>query len=116
MLAGYESTSYALLYCFYVLATNKNEQDRLYDEIMNFKYNNNDDSNLNEMKYLDMFCKEILRFYPISRVVRRCVKETTIKNICMSQGLIVKIDVKSVHFDPQIWGSNSNVFDSTRFI
>ena len=33
MLAGYESTSYALGYCFYVLATMPQEQQKLIEEI-----------------------------------------------------------------------------------
>ena len=33
MLAGYESTSYALVYCFYVLAMHKEEQDKIVAEI-----------------------------------------------------------------------------------
>ena len=33
MLAGYESTSYALVYCFYVLAMHKDEQEKIVAEI-----------------------------------------------------------------------------------
>ena len=36
MLAGYESTSYALSYCFYVLATKPEEQQKLVEEIEMF--------------------------------------------------------------------------------
>lgn len=38
MLAGYESTSYALSYCFYVLATNQEEQQKLIEEIDSFYF------------------------------------------------------------------------------
>ncbi len=38
MLAGYESTSYALSYCVYMLAINKEEEQKLLDEIKMFYY------------------------------------------------------------------------------
>jgi cytochrome P450 len=70
MLAGYESTSYALNYCFYVLAINQNEQQTLLNEIDSFYSKDVEPTNENvkNLTYLDLFCKEILRFYPISRV------------------------------------------------
>ena len=36
--------------------------------------------------------------------MRRCVNETTIKNIKMTPDLIVRIDHLAVHFDSEIWG------------
>ena len=36
MLAGYESTSYALNYCIYELAKHKEEQNKLFEEIESF--------------------------------------------------------------------------------
>jgi len=70
MLAGYESTSYALNYCFYVLAINQNEQQTLMNEIDSFysKEVGPTTENVKDLSYLDLFCKEILRFFPISRV------------------------------------------------
>ena len=70
MLAGYESTSYALNYCFYVLAINQGEQQKLLNEIESFYSNDKDPTieNVKDLPYLDSFFKEILRFYPISRV------------------------------------------------
>nr|QEV83799.1 cytochrome P450 [Brachionus rotundiformis] len=107
MLAGYESTSYALSFCFHMMAINKNEQEILYNEIEDFFINQSivpDIQNVNNLSYLDMFCKEILRFYPISRVARRCVKESTIKGIKMTPGLVIRIDHRAIHFDPDLWG------------
>ena len=70
MLAGYESTSYALNYCFYVLAINQNEQQKLLNEIQAFYSNELEPTveNVKNLSYMELFCKEILRFYPISRV------------------------------------------------
>ncbi len=90
MLAGYETTSTTLAYSTFVLATRPEEQQKLYDEIIsmfdvetgvdwiNIKINQilklilissfklkPDADNVNELKYLDMFIKEVLRMYPI---------------------------------------------------
>nr|QVK45580.1 cytochrome P450 [Brachionus paranguensis] len=107
MLAGYESTSYALSFCFHMLATKKNEQELIYNEIEEFFIDESivpDIQNVNKLPYLDMFCKEILRIYPISRVARRCVKETIVKGINMTPGLVIRIDHRAIHFDRELWG------------
>ena len=69
MLAGYETTSTALSYSSHVLATHPDEQLRLHDEISaafgnDFSLINSD--SVQELKYLDWFIKEVLRFYPIA--------------------------------------------------
>ena len=69
MLAGYETTSTTLSYSSHVLATHPDEQLRLHDEISaafgnDFSLINSD--SVQELKYLDWFIKEVLRFYPIA--------------------------------------------------
>ena len=72
MLAGYETTSTCLTYCTFVLANHPEEQIKLYEEIeANYpdQVLNDDDINydkLQNMEYLDMFIKEVLRMYPIA--------------------------------------------------
>lgn len=71
MLAGYESTSYALTNCLFTLAIKKEEQQKLFDEIEEHFCDESILQNLESIEtlsYLDMFCKEVLRYYPISRV------------------------------------------------
>ena len=71
MLAGYETTSTTLSYCTYVLAKYPEEQQKLFEEIASV-YNNEESNeaspnadNVNKLEYLDMFIKEVLRFYPL---------------------------------------------------
>nr|QEV83808.1 cytochrome P450 [Brachionus rotundiformis] len=109
MLAGYETTSTTLSYASHVLATHPDEQLRLHDEISAAFGNDlsliNSDS-VQELKYLDWFVKEVLRFYPIANsvVARRCTKKTTIKGIDIPVDTPIAVDVLSIHFDADLWG------------
>nr|QEV83809.1 cytochrome P450 [Brachionus rotundiformis] len=109
MLAGYETTSTALSYASHVLATHPDEQLRLHDEISaafgtDLSLINSD--SVQELKYLDWFVKEVLRYYPIgnSVVARRCTKKTTIKGIDIPVDTPIAVDVLSIHFDADLWG------------
>ena len=69
MLAGYETTSTALQYCAYVLTRHPEEQQKLYEEINHYYFDDSvepNSENIGELQYLEMFIKEVLRFYPIA--------------------------------------------------
>lgn len=67
MLAGYDTTSTTLGFASYVLATYPQEQEKLYDEISSTfgSGTNVNTDNVQDLKYLDMFIKEVLRIYPV---------------------------------------------------
>lgn len=107
MLAGYETTSTALSYSCFVLATNQIEQQKVRDEVDAYFADSDEKPNTENIKnlpYLENFIKEVLRVYPIARSIRRCVNETTIKGIKMTPGLNVRCDHLTIHFDPEYWG------------
>lgn len=118
MLAGYETTSTALSYCMFVLATNQEEQKKVREEIdANFSELNSkaNTENVKDLEYLDNFIKEVMRFYPIARSIRRCVNETTIKGIKIKPGMCVRADQLTIHFDSELWGpTDPNIFDPSR--
>lgn len=70
LLAGFETTSSALNYSFFVLANHHDELLKLQEELdLHFGKESNqepDFDNINNLEYLDMFIKEVLRMYPIS--------------------------------------------------
>nr|QEV83794.1 cytochrome P450 [Brachionus rotundiformis] len=108
MLAGYETTSSALTYACYILVKYQHEQNKLYNLI---KSNFNTDEDINsedvlKIDYLDLFLKEVLRFYPIANpaVNRRCTQTTWVKGIKIPKDLVISIDVMSLHFDSELWG------------
>ncbi|CAF1162862.1 unnamed protein product [Rotaria sordida] len=124
MIAGYETTSTALAYACYVLATHPNEQIKLQEHI-DFHFNPDTDNDMpsyetiSKMEYLDMFIREVLRMYPIVPIAinRQCAEDFHISHVgTIPAGTIVGIDMYSVHFDSDLWGPvDPNVFYPERF-
>lgn len=93
MIAGYETTSTALAYGTYVLATQVDIQDKLFKEIDQFKWSSMNvdeiyDAAMN-LSYLDLFIREVLRMYPITSkaMTRECNTTTLIKGHTIEKGL-----------------------------
>lgn len=108
MAAGYETTSTAMSYCTYVLATQPDEQIKLYDEILAVfatSLSNINSENVQQIEYFDWFVKEVLRYYPIagSIVTRRSTKRTKINDIDIPVDIPIAVDGMSLHFDPELW-------------
>lgn len=112
LLAGFETTSTTLSYSFWVLAQHPEELKKLQDELdSNFGHLNDELSELNydsvsSLEYMDKFLKEVLRMYPIGNFVinRECTVPTTVKGIEFEPGMVVSVDVLSIHYDQELWG------------
>ncbi|CAF4663757.1 unnamed protein product [Rotaria sp. Silwood1] len=124
MIAGYETTSTALSYISYVLATHPNEQQKLQDEIdANFISETQDDmpsyDTISDMVYLDIFIRETLRMYPIAPIVvnRQSSEDFHIKGIgTIPAGTRIAADMYSLHYDPDLWGPiDPHIFYPERF-
>ena len=77
-----------------------------------------DFDSVKKLSYLDMFIKEVLRFYPIANVIvaRRCTNATNVNGIDIPVDLEVVVDVLSIHFDQEIWGpTDPNIFYPLRY-
>jgi cytochrome P450 len=105
MIAGYETTSTALAYCTYVLATRPDIQYKLVKEIDQNKWNNNNDEDTYEtatnLPYLDLFIREILRMYPMTSKAqtRECNITTNVCGHIIEKGLFnIKTIIKSSIF------------------
>ena len=94
MIAGYETTSTALAYSTYILATKPDIQDRLLKEINEADWNNNngdkDYETATNLSYLDLFLREVLRMYPITSKgqVRECNQTTNISRYTIEKGFV----------------------------
>jgi thromboxane-A synthase len=112
VIAGYETTSTALSYVSYVLATHPNEQLKLQHHIDAHFTPDTDDQmpsydTVAQMDYLDMFIRETLRMYPIAPIVinRQSTEEFFIKGIgTIPVGTRIAVDIYSLHFDADLWG------------
>nr|ARQ84123.1 cytochrome P450 [Brachionus plicatilis] len=108
MIAGYETTSIALTYACYCLAKYQGEQAKVYEAIrqhFDSEEEINSDS-IQEVEYLDMFVKEVLRYYPTgtSIISRKCTKSTNVRGIDIPEGLVIAVDALSLHEDVDLWG------------
>jgi cytochrome P450 len=124
VIAGYETTSTALAYISYVLATHPNEQQKLQEHIDTHFDPETEHSmpsydTVSQMEYLDMFLREVLRMYPIAPVAitRRNTEDFHLKNFgTIPSGTSVTIDIYGLHFDPDLWGPvDPHVFHPERF-
>nr|ATW72306.1 cytochrome p450 CYP3045C15 [Brachionus calyciflorus] len=107
MLAGYETTSNTLTNASFVLVTHPKEQMKLYEEITSHFGSDlslvNSES-VQDLEYLDLFIKEVLRVYPIGTIVRRCTNPTQVKGISFGIDDSIAVDVLSIHYDEELWG------------
>ncbi len=121
MIAGYETTSTALSYASHILTMHPDVQNTLYDEI-NKQFGDGpnsktpDTDNVKELEYLDLFCKEVLRYHPIALINRRCLKRTTVKGIDIMPEVCVRVDHRTISFSKEIWGSDADLFNPLRYI
>jgi cytochrome P450 len=124
VIAGYETTSTALSYISYVLATHPDEQQKLQEHIdAHFDPETENDmpsyDTVSQMDYLDMFIRETLRMYPILPMIinRQSTEEFRIKNIgTIPAGTRIAVDMYSLHFDPALWGPvDPHIFYPERF-
>ena len=122
MLAGYETTSTALASSTYVLATQPDIQDKLRAEIDEQEWNEDNQVNYDtvmNMKYLDLFVREVLRMYPVTTTVmtREC---NTATNVCgheIEKGCVIQPDLFPIHFDVNLWGpEDPNIFYPERHL
>lgn len=113
MIAGYETTSTALAYVTYVLATHPTEQCKLQEHIDSYFSGAGDErtmlsyDTITQMDYLDMFARETLRMYPIAPVAinRQNTEDFHVKGYgVIPKGTCVTVDIYQLHYDPDLWG------------
>jgi cytochrome P450 len=80
MAAGFETTSTALAYSTYILATKPDIQKKLQAEIDEHQEKEIDYDLVAKMVYMDLFIQEVLRMFPISAIAnnRWCNETTTV--------------------------------------
>ena len=106
MLAGYETTSNAMIFLAFSLATHQDIQEKLYLEIKSTieKEDKITFETVSKMKYLDMCVNETLRLYPlIPRNSRHCTKDITIGGIFIPKDTLINVPVYALSHDEDHW-------------
>lgn len=125
VIAGYETTSTALSYVAYILATHPEEQYKLQQHIDIHFHPENDDvmpsyEIISNMDHLDMFIRETLRLFPIvpHAVTRRSSEEFYIEGYGMFPiGTLITTDMYSLHYSSELWGPlDPHEFHPERFV
>lgn len=123
-LAGFETSSTAMSFLAYALATNKDVQQKLIAEIdqvhkeLNGKRLTYDA--LQKMKYIDMVLTESLRVWSPAEITdRECVKDYKMKNdhgqdFTIKKGENIWFPIVAFHYDPKYF-ENPDKFDPERF-
>ncbi|KAG5667309.1 hypothetical protein PVAND_015295 [Polypedilum vanderplanki] len=119
-LAGFETSSSAMMFSSYELALNQDIQGRLRTEINEVIAKHNGKVTyeaIMEMKYLDMVFNESMRKFPIVDLQhRKNLKDYRIPNtnLVIKAGTTIMIPVYCLHNDERFW-ENPDKFDPERF-
>ncbi|PRQ40577.1 putative cytochrome P450 [Rosa chinensis] len=117
-LAGHESTATLLAWTVFLLAHHTDWQEEARKEVLQLfgKQTPNPDG-IAKLKTMSMILNESLRLYaPVLGIVKRKVeKEVRLGNFSLPANLELAIFFLAVHYDPQIWGQDAQLFKPERF-
>lgn len=120
MLGGFETTSNALTYTSYLLATHPEVQERLYQEVCRVTKVTEEVplsyEDVQQLKYLDQVFSESLRLYPpvVTFITRESAEDFQLGDKLIPKDLSIMIPVWQLHRDPEQW-PDPHTFDPERF-
>eukprot|EP00029_Vermamoeba_vermiformis_P014639 TRINITY_DN9753_c0_g1_i1.p1 TRINITY_DN9753_c0_g1~~TRINITY_DN9753_c0_g1_i1.p1 ORF type:complete len:463 (-),score=88.56 TRINITY_DN9753_c0_g1_i1:16-1404(-) len=115
--AGFETTSTALTWLFYHLATNQHVQDRLIEEIKQvLKGQPIQHEHIKELPYLTKVLKENLRIQPpvAFSFTRLVTEDVEYDGKIIPKGTRTGVNYYAIHHDPELW-ENPEEFNPDRF-
>ncbi|KAI4293824.1 cytochrome P450 [Schizophyllum commune Loenen D] len=132
LFAGHETTATSTTWAIYQLTLDLGMQSRLRDELQSLTFAGAEPTmdELNTLPYLDMFTKEVLRFYsPVPWVMRQAVRDDVVPlakpfvdvhgNVCseirVRKGQEFMLPIHSMHRSTEIWGEDAGVFRPERW-
>lgn len=116
LLVGYDTTSNALAFTAYNLATHPEYQEKLIEEIDTVLGKEPPTyDNVQKLEYLERVFCETMRLYPSAcRTHRLAEKEIVIEGYTIPKGADICFPIYSIHRDPRFW-ENPTKFDPERF-
>lgn len=120
MFEGHDTTTSGIFFSLMALALHQDVQNRLYEEIRGVlgddaKSTTLTNGVLQEMKYLDIVIKEVLRIYSSVPIIGRELLENVEINGCkVPRGTAVVVILYNVHRNPEVYPDPER-FDPERF-
>ncbi|XP_058449664.1 cytochrome P450 4c3-like [Malaya genurostris] len=120
MFAGHDTTTACISFCAYHIAQNPLVQDRIVSEMAqilgeDFKNAELTYSLLQELKYLDMTIKEVLRIHPsVPFIGRKSADDMVIDGAKIPAGIDIAIMIYAMHHNPEVF-PDPEKFDPERF-
>ncbi|KAI5888126.1 cytochrome P450 [Schizophyllum commune H4-8] len=125
--AGHETTATSTTWAIYQLTLDLGIQMRLRQELQSLAFDGAEPTmdELNKLQYLDMFTKDVLRFYsPVPWVTRQAVRDDVVPlakpfidihgNVCSEiqtrKGQKFMLPIHSMYWSKEIWGEDADVF------
>lgn len=107
MLAGHETTSLALTWCWYLLALNPQAEKKLHTELDTILQGRAPTLNdFEKLPYTRQVILETLRLYPpIPVISRQAIEDDSFEGLQIPKGSIVQLAPYVVHRDPKFWVS-----------
>jgi cytochrome P450 family 9 len=120
--AGYAGVTQAMAYSAHVLATNKEVEEKLIQEIDEVRSSVGPEGityeKIRDMKYMDQFICEVLRMWPALLHGRVCRKNYLLEfdnsSILIEKGTVISTSIVGFHYDPNYF-PNPEKFDPDRF-
>ncbi|CAB3244211.1 unnamed protein product [Arctia plantaginis] len=118
---GYDTTATTLTYIIYELAHHPQYQQKVYEELIEAKSNNDDkelkESDLGQLPYFNAVIKETLRKYPVMGWLDRiALKEYQVdQHLTIPAGTVVYININGMQQDPVLF-PDPTVFKPERFL
>ncbi|KAK3386773.1 cytochrome p450 monooxygenase [Podospora didyma] len=115
---GHDTSASSLTWATYAMIKYPVVQDRLRAEITTMLdqtpvpgY-----SELEDLKYLDSFCKEVLRVWaPATSSPREAAHDILINGVLVPKGTLINLMPAAIHFNPRVWGDDAEEFNPDRW-
>ncbi|XP_060215859.1 cytochrome P450 CYP749A22-like [Lycium barbarum] len=115
--AGHETTTSLLGWTIFLLATNKNWQEKARKEVLEaYDRKVPTADGLSKLKIMNMILEESLRLYPpVPFIKRKVVEKVQLGKLTLPPEMQLYISPLAVQHDPKIWGEDVHVFKPERF-
>ncbi|XP_048770388.2 cytochrome P450 4F2-like [Ostrea edulis] len=103
---GHDTTASAISWAIYSLAKYPEIQEKVHQELVEVvgKRQQLEWGDLNELKYMSMFLREVMRMHsPVPVIARHLTKPVVIEGVEIPAGFVIDIPIHAVNHHPDVW-------------